>query len=194
MTDVMSLWLPILISGVVVFIVSALVWMVMPHHKADVQYCPQQDKLLDAIRDIGIKPGNYMFPNCEDPKDWKSEEVQKVFNAGPWGTLNLWDAKPNMGKNMLLTLLSFIVVSIFVAYITGEARAPGADFAAVFQIAASVSAVCYVFGGAANAIWFGKRLRFFLTDAIDGVVYSVITGAIFGLMWPSLETATPALP
>ena len=31
-----SLWLPILVSAVAVFFVSFLAWMVLPHHKKDI--------------------------------------------------------------------------------------------------------------------------------------------------------------
>lgn len=33
--DLLSLWLPILLSAAVVWIVSAIVWMALPHHKQD---------------------------------------------------------------------------------------------------------------------------------------------------------------
>jgi len=35
MVSVGALWLPILLSGAVVFVASSLVWMVLPHHKSD---------------------------------------------------------------------------------------------------------------------------------------------------------------
>ena len=33
MVSLAALWLPIVLSAVIVFVVSALVWMAMPHHK-----------------------------------------------------------------------------------------------------------------------------------------------------------------
>ena len=38
-----QLWLPIVVSGVVVFLLSALAWTVMPHHKKDFTGLPNAD-------------------------------------------------------------------------------------------------------------------------------------------------------
>gem|GEM_PF-79296 len=185
MPGLVELWLPILVSAVVIFVVSAVIWMAPLHHKEDVKYCPKQDELADALRNLGIAPGNYMFPNCANSKDYKSEEFKKRHDAGPWGMLNLWPAKPNMGKNMLTTFILYLVISAIVGYVTSLARPAGAGFAEVLRVATTAAFLCYVLGGTPNGVWFGKRLRFFVTDAIDGVVYSFITGAVFAWFWPA---------
>lgn len=185
MTALIDLWMPIVASALVVFILSALAWTALPHHKGDVKHCPQQDGLTDAIKSLGIAPGNYMFPCCENPKDHSSDEFKAVNDAGPWGSLNLWSAKPNMGKNLGLTFILVLVISVMVGYITGLSRHPGAEFAQVFRVATTVAFMCHVLGGGLNGIWFGKSLRFFITDAVDGLVYSFATGAIFAWFWPA---------
>jgi hypothetical protein len=35
-----------------------------------------------------------------------------------------------------------------------------------------------------NNIWFGTPKRAILMDVLDGVVYGLITGAVFGALWP----------
>ena len=183
-TDLLALWLPIVVSGVVLFILSSIFWTLAPHHKKDIACLPQQDEVLDALRKLDIPQGSYMFPNCEDPKEYKTERFKALYDTGPWGTLNLFPAKPSMVRNMGLTFLYFLVVSIVIAYIAGASRTPGAEFGAVFQLVATGGVLVYVLGGMMNGLWFGKRLRFFVTDAIDGLVYALATGLIFGLLWP----------
>jgi len=194
MTDLPALIIPILVTGVAMFILSFLFWVVFPHHKPDVKFCPEQEGLMKAVKDLGIKPGNYMFPCTADPKDWKSEEHTALNDAGPWGSLNMWPAKPNMGKNMALTFIAFLAVTVLVGYLTGLSRAPGAEFIEVFRVAGAAAIAVYVLGGLSNAIWFGKSTRFIITDMIDGVVYAVVTGAIFGFMWPALSSGAPVVP
>ena len=62
MISIAALWLPIVLSGVVVFVVSAMVWMAMPHHKKDFAQVEDEGMLLDAIRGCGAGPGMYVFP------------------------------------------------------------------------------------------------------------------------------------
>jgi len=184
MTELLSLWLPIVVSGVALFFLSFLMWAILPHHAKDVGFHPRQDELASHINESGLKPGMYMFPNCADKKDYGSDEHKASVEKGPWGTLSVWPSKPNMGRNMALTVAYMLFASILVAYVASTARPPGASFLSVFQIATTASAMIFVVGGWLNNIWFGKRLRFVITDAIDGLVYSVVAGLIFALLWP----------
>ena len=63
-----ELWLPILVSSVLVFIASALAWMVSPHHKQDWKGLPNEDGFLDSLRANNTPAGQYMFPFCGDQK------------------------------------------------------------------------------------------------------------------------------
>ncbi len=194
MTELTSLILPILVATVVCFFLSFLMWAVLKHHEGDVQFYPEQDKLLDFVRNANVKPGTYMFPTCADRKDFKKPEMMEMFNKGPWGTLSIWGAKPNMGRNMGLTVLYFFVVSVLVAYLTSLARAPGSAFLEIFQVATTAAILAHVLGGAPGGIWFGKKARYFVTDAIDGLFYSLATGAIFAFMWPTAQTLSTTTP
>lgn len=46
----LSLWLPILLSAVFVFILSGVFHMALPWHKKDFQKVPEEDKVRDALR------------------------------------------------------------------------------------------------------------------------------------------------
>ena len=85
----------------------------------------------------------------------KSDEFKKRYETGPWGNIRVLDAKPSMGRNLLLAFLFYVVVGIFVAYITHEARAAGAAFGPVFQVAGAVGVASYCLAGFPHALWFG---------------------------------------
>lgn len=179
-----DLWLPILVSSVAVFFASFLVWMVLPHHKADIKKLPDEKALTAKLNELNIPPGTYMWPNCETKEEMGSEEFKARLHAGPWGSINIMRAEPSFGRNLALTFTFYVIVSAFVAYITGEARAPGAAFASVFQVAGATAILGYCAGGIPGAFFFAKPVRFMMTELIDGIAYGLITAAIFAWLWP----------
>ena len=126
-----------------------------------------------------------MWPCWRSGEDMKSEEFKARYDVGPWGSINILARKPNFARNLALTFLFYIIVSIFVAYITSLARSAGEAFLPVFRVAGATAVLAYCAGSIPNAIFFGKPGRFILTDFIDGVVYGLLTGAVFALLWPA---------
>ena len=63
MVPVMSLWLPILLSSVIVFVASSLFHMVLPHHRSDMRQVPKEDEVLASLRSLNIPPGDYGLPH-----------------------------------------------------------------------------------------------------------------------------------
>ena len=183
METLLELWMPILISAIAVWFASFLAWAVLPHHKKDYTKFPDQDKLMDFIRSSNAKAGQYIFPYCEY-SDLKDPEMKTFYERGPHGHLNLWKGPASMGRNMCWTVVSLLIISIFVAYVTAEAREFGSDFFSVFQIATTVAFMAHCFGSILNDIWFRKPFRAVFMEFIDAIVFAAITGAIFAFMWP----------
>jgi hypothetical protein len=178
------LWLPILVSAAAIWIISAVVWMAMPHHKRDFINLPDEDGFMDDLRKRGIKPGNYVFPDFRDPKAMKSEKVQKALEEGPVGHLSVWPTPLTMGSKMFATFIVYLVVSILIAYLTRVALPGPAPFAKVFQVAATAGILAYCFSFIPNAVWFGSYKRTIVANVVDGIVYGLITGALFAWLWP----------
>jgi hypothetical protein len=189
MVTVIDLWLPILIAAIVVFFASSIMWMLLPHHHKDIQFLEDKESgYVEAIKSLDIKPGLYMYPGC-DHKDSKSKEVMDRWNAGPWGVLTVFPGKPNFGMNLVKTFLAFLVITIFVAYITGVGVGPGADYLHVFRVAGAAAVLGHCMGGLCGAFFMGKPTRFIITDFIDGVVYALLTAGIIASMWPAAQSA-----
>jgi hypothetical protein len=62
MTGLSALWLPILLSAVLVFVASSLIHMASPWHKSDYPKLPNEQKVMDALRPLAMPPGEYMIP------------------------------------------------------------------------------------------------------------------------------------
>jgi hypothetical protein len=187
MEQLLPLWLPILLSAACVWIVSAVVWMALPHHKNDFLGLPNppgEDGFMEYLRKSGIKPGNYGFPDCHSPGAMKSEKVQKAWNEGPVGHLSVWKTPVTMGDKMVATFIVYLVVSILIAYLTRVALPGPAEFARVFQVAATAGILAYCFSFIPNAIWWGSYKRTIVANFVDGIVYGLVTGAIIAWLWP----------
>ena len=80
-----QLWLPIVVSGVVVFFMSALVWTVMPHHKKDWRGLPNEEAVLAAMRTNPPAPGQYAMPFVFDPRLREDPAMKERIAKGPNG-------------------------------------------------------------------------------------------------------------
>jgi len=98
-----DLWLPVLVSAVLVFIVSAVFHMVLPIHRGDYGKLPGEPKLLAAMRTEGVRPGTYMFPCPASMKDMGSPEMIAKYKEGPVGFVTVIPSgPPAMGKNLAM--------------------------------------------------------------------------------------------
>lgn len=181
MAELLGLWLPILLCAIAVWFASFICWALSPHHKPDWKRYPQESELMDACK--GAEPGRYIFPFVE-PMEMKDSDKKAFYDAGPHGTLNVWKGGTNMGKNMLLTLLSFVVASVFIAYLATLALEPGASWLSVFRFTGTAGVLAYCFASLPNDIWFGTPKRAVVLNIADGVLYGIVTGLVFASMWP----------
>jgi len=107
------------------------------------------------------------------------------MDSGPWGTVNVRARQPSIGRVLVQSLTFCLVTSVFVAYLGTLSLSPGDDFSRVFQVIGTAGILAYAFGGIRNAIWFGLDFRSAVLDVVDGVFYGLITGVVFGILWPN---------
>jgi len=185
MDALIELWLPIVISAVAVFLAAFVLHVISKHHKGDYAKVPNEDAFLDAIRGGGARAGFYIFPFCENPAELKDPEKKARYDRGPHGFMSLSAGPWNIGTNMIKSVIFYLVVGVFVAYITSEARPWGAEYLSVFQMAGTAAILAYCFGFVHLDIWFKRPMRNTVMDVIDGIVYGLLTAGIFGWLWPS---------
>lgn len=113
-----ALWLPILVSGIAVHILSALVWTVLPNHKTEFAGVPVEDAIMNALRSARVVPGRYVVPWMGGGELMKTPEGKARLAAGPIVYLTVQKpGMPNMGTLMAQTLVSSLVISVFVGYL-----------------------------------------------------------------------------
>jgi hypothetical protein len=184
MVSLTALWLPILLAAVIVFIASSIMHMVLPYHRDNYKQLPDEDKVLATLRGASLKRGLYMFPFCTH-KDMKSPATVEKFNQGPVGMLTVLPSGPaNMGKYLGLWFVYCLTIGLFVAYLTGHTVAAGARYLAVFRVAGTAAFLAYGLGNLSNGIWKGQPWSVTIKEAIDGLVYGLLTAGTFGWLWP----------
>lgn len=184
MVALTALWLPILLSAVMVFVASSLIHMVLPYHRSDYRQLPDEDKLRAALRSAGLQPGLYHFPFCTH-KEMNSAAAQEKFKQGPVGRITVFpNGPPALPKFLSLWFGYSLVTGVFVAYLTGHTVAPGADYLGVFRVAGTAGFMAYGLGNLSNGIWKGQPWSATLKEVFDGLVYGLLTAGTFGWLWP----------
>ena len=181
-----ALWLPIVLSAVIVFVASSIIHMVLPYHRGNYGGIPGEADVLEAMRKAGVKPGNYRFPFCSSMKEMGSDEMVEKLEAGPVGFANvLPNGQINMGKSLVQWFVLCLVIGLFVAYVTGRTLGPGEHYLAVFRIAGATAFLGHAGAHAHSAIWKGERWGVTAKFIFDGLVYALLTAGTFGWLWPA---------
>jgi len=180
-----SLWLPILLSAVAVFVASSIVHMVMPWHKGDYQKVPDEDALRAGVGPLAIPPGDYMVPRPAGREDMKSSAFMDKVRAGPNLIVTvLPNGEWSMGRNLVLWFVYLVVVSTFSAYIAGRAMPQNPASGEIVRFVSTTTFIAY---GAAlwqMSIWYRRSWSTTIKATFDSLIYSLITAAIFVWCWP----------
>ena len=185
MLPLTPLWLPIVLSAVVVFLASWVVWTLLPIHRSDWSAVTDERALRDAFYWQQLAPGQYHLPHAGGVEALKNPEYVRKLEEGPHAFITLLPpGKPAMGRNMALYFLFDLAVSLLVAYVASLALPAGANHLQVFRVTGTVAVLGYAAGHIPNAIWFGKPWSATWKEVFDGVVYGLLTAGIFGWLWP----------
>jgi len=185
MLAITALWLPILLSAIAVLLASFLVWTTL--HRSDYTALPDEDAALNALKPQKLKPGLYNIPNVSGGwADLKKPEILKKFEEGPIGFFTvLPNGLPSMGKNMGLSFAFYLVVGIFVAYLTSRTVVHGAEYLMVFRVAGTSAFLAYGMAVIPDAIWYGRPWKQVGKMLFDALLYGLLTAGMFGWLWPS---------
>jgi hypothetical protein len=185
MTGLHALWIPILLSAVIVFVTSSLIHMLSPWHKGDITKMPNEDKVMDALRPLAIPPGDYMVPRPANAQDMKSAEFLAKLNKGPVLIVTVMpNGMMSMGKALAGWFTYSVVVSFFAAYVSGRALYPGADYLHVFRFAGVTAWLGYSAALWQMTIWYHRSASTTFKATVDGLIYALLTAGTFGWLWP----------
>lgn len=184
MVPLTALWLPILLSAVIVFVASSIMHMVLPYHRSDYRQLPDEDKALATLRAAGLTRGLYNFPFCTH-QNMKSPAIVEKFKQGPVGFLTILPSGPPVMPKFLGLWFGYcLIIGFFVAYLAGHTVAPGAEYLAVFRVVGTAAFLAYGLGNLSNGIWKGQPWGMTLKEVVDGLIFGLLTAGTFGWLWP----------
>lgn len=189
MVGIVSLWLPILLGAVGVFIASSVVHMLLPHHRKDFQILPNEDAVMEALRRFDLPPGDYLTPCSHAGMDAMKDPAFKAkAEAGPLLVMTVLPRgafTEGMGKTMAVWFGFCLLVSFFTAYAAELALPRGAHYMDVFRFVATVSFGFYALGALPRSIWYKASWSTTLKSTADAFLYGCVTAGFFGWLWPS---------
>ena len=185
MTGLSELWLPILLSAVVVFVVSSIIHMLLPWHKSDYPKMPNEEKVMEALRPLAIPPGDYFIPRPANTREMSSPEFVEKLNKGPVMVFTVLPNGPTgMARNLILWFVYSAVVGLFAAYIAGRALPAGSRYLQVFRFAGASAFLGYSAALWQMSIWYSRSWVMTIKSTIDGLIYALLTAGAFGWLWP----------
>ena len=184
MVTLAALWLPILLSAVIVFIASSIMHTLLQYHRGDYHQLPDEDKLRAALRAAGLKRGLYIFPFCTH-KEMKTPAMLEKYKQGPVGMMTIFPSgPPAMPKFLTQWFVFCLIIGVFVAYLSGRTVPHGANYLAVFRVAGTAAFLAYGLGNLSNSIWKGQTWSATIKEIVDGLIYGSLTAGTFGWLWP----------
>jgi hypothetical protein len=188
MVSLMDLWMPIVLSAVIVFVASSLIHMVLGYHKSDYRPLPNEPAVLDALRAAGVTPGAaYHFPYCPSHKEMKNPEHIEKLKKGPIGLMTIIpNGEPNMGKYLGAWFAYLVVVNVFIAYVCSRTLAPNTIYLEVFRVAGTLGFMAYGLGMVHESIWAGRSWGVTIKHLFDALIYGCLTAGVFGWRWPKM--------
>jgi hypothetical protein len=184
MVPLASLWLPIVVSAVIVFLASWIVHMFVPLHRNDYAQLPNEDAVLDALRSLNIPTGQYLAPYANSPAQMRQPEYLEKRKRGPTFFMTFATTEPGMGKSLAQWFVYLLVISLIVALAAVHARVPGAPYPTVFKFVALVAFMAYALAHAHQSIWARQAWRTTAVYFFDGLIYALLTAGVFGWLWP----------
>jgi hypothetical protein len=185
MVPLTALWLPILLSAVIVFVASSLIHMASPWHKNDYPRVPNEEGLRAALRPLAIPPGDYMVPRPMGREEMRDPKFAEKVNQGPNLILTVLPNEPwSMGRNLGLWFAYLLVVSLFAAYVASRALPPGAEYLHVFRFVGATAFLGYAAALWQMSIWYRRAWSTTVKATVDGLIYALLTAGTFGWLWP----------
>lgn len=186
MVSIIVLWLPILLSAVLVFIISSIIHMFLRYHSTDFGQLADEEKVMDDLSKYNITPGEYAMPYAGSMETMNSPEYIEKRKTGPVAFITVMESgTPAMTKSLFFWFIYCLIVGIFAAYVAGAALQSGATYLSVFRFTGVTAFIGYVLALWQNSIWYNRKLSTNIKNTFDGLIYALFTAGIFGWLWPA---------
>ena len=185
MVPLTSLWLPILLSAVIVFVASSIIHMMSPWHRNDYGRLPDEENVRAALRPFAIPPGDYMVPRPQTRDELRTPGFAARVSEGPNMGVTVLPNEPwSMGRNLGLWFVYLLIVAVFAGYMAGRALPAGAHYLVVFRFVGTAAFLGFAIALWQMSIWYRRAWSTTVKATIDGLIYALLVAGTFGWLWP----------
>ena len=131
-----------------------------------------------------LAPGDYVAPLAGSMAEMGSDAYKAKIERGPQIMLTVRKPGTGMGKSLVLWFAYSLVVGLFAAYVASIALTAGTDYMIVFRVTSTVAFAGYALAVWQSWIWYGRNPGYVIRTTIDAPFYALLTGGIFGWLWP----------
>ena len=187
MVSIVSLWLPILLSGIAVFVISSVIHVVLPYHRSDFKKVAQEDEVMAALRQFKIVPGDYYMPYSGNLEAMKEPAYLEKMEKGPVAVMTVMkNGQQSMAGSLTQWFVLGLLISVLTGYLAGSVLSSGATPWRVFCFVSLTAFLGHAMALAQQSIWYGRCWLATFKSIFDGVMYAVVTGGVFAWLWPSI--------
>ena len=185
MVSMREIWEPIVLSSVLAFGASSVIWMVLGYHDDDATGVRDEEPLREALRRQQLAPGQYVVPHVKDPKARRSPEFLQKLAEGPLAFITVKAAGvPNMARTMGGWFFYLLVLNSVIAYAAGRTLPHGLSVLTVFRAVGGISWLAYGGAHAVYGIFWWRPWRAVWKDIFDAFVYACLNAGAFAWLWP----------
>src|SRR5438093_8878899 len=117
----------------------------------------------------------------------KDPAIMAKYEKGPVAMLTLLPkGAPKMSKHLSLWFGFCVLTSFVAAYVARHTLHPGDDGMLVMRITGTVAFAAYALSHLSDSIWKGQPWVNTARAVVDGVIYALLTGLTFRLLWPAV--------
>ena len=166
------------------FLASSVIHMMLGFHKNDVGAIPTNARWPTRSVRSRSRPGDYAMPHGHAKEMHTPEFIQKT-REGPVAIMTVLPNEPaKMGKSLTMWFGYSLAVGGVAAYVAGVTVGIGAEYGEVFRVVAAVSFAGYSLAVLQASIWWGRSWGYTVRTMADGLLYGLLTGGVFGWLWP----------
>ena len=165
-----------LIGAIILFVWQFISFAIPNFHKAGMEYTPQQDEILSAIKDAGLKEGMYMLgqPDPELSTDEMKAAMQS-YEGKPWAVLNYQlENSSAMAMNMIRGFIIAFFTALLFFWILRQQKSPTLMNRVLLGV--GIGFIGFLFVPYTNYIWFKEPDIW--AYMLDGVVPWAVLGLV----------------
>lgn len=182
-TDMKQFVIATLVGALIVFILQAMSWMVLPIHQDSLRYTPMQDSLLSAMSSLpgeGVYSLPYPDPaKADDPAEQK--KFEESMTTRPWALVQYHPTGQDMTGGTIARGFLFNLLGVgLVVWLLGLAQSQLPTFTSRFLAVLAFGAFIVLQSDLMTWNWMGTPWNYLKGEILDHLLGWAVCGVWLG--------------